>query len=58
LSLHLIGLAQHFQQALGDELGAGVQCGALDEDDELIAAEARCGVARANDSFQAGRDGP
>ena len=58
LTVHLIRLAQHFQQALGYELGAGVERGALDQDDELVPAEARRGVALANDPLQASGDDP
>ena len=41
--------AEHLEQAFGDELRAGVELAALDQDDELVAAEApdRVGVAHA-----------
>ena len=52
LAVYLVRLAQDFQQALGDELGAGIERGALDQDDKLVAAEACRGIAIANDSLE------
>jgi hypothetical protein len=52
------GRAQHFEQALGDELGAGVERGTLHEDDELIAAEASRRVALADHARQPRGDDP
>ena len=58
LTVYVVRLAQHFQQALGDELGTGVKRGALDQDDELVAGQARRGVALADDVRQSCGDGP
>ena len=48
-------LGENFADAVGDHLGAGIQRVALDEDHELVAAEAPDGVAVAQQSSAGGR---
>ena len=51
-------LAQHLEQALGDELGAAGRRRAFDEHDELVAAEAgdRVGFAQTSRASRAATD--
>jgi hypothetical protein len=45
-------LPQHIQDPLGDELGAHVEPGRIDEHHKLVAAQAPHGVARSKDGLQ------
>ena len=47
------GFAEHVEEPLRDEFGAGVERGAFDEDHELVAAEAPDGVAVPQDGREA-----
>ena len=51
----VVGLAQHVEHALGDELGTGVEGARLEQHDELVAGRAarRCRPARTTVSSRA-----
>ena len=49
-------MAQDVEEAFGDEFGADVRGGAVDEHDELVAAHPADGVGVSEGGFQAGGD--
>ena len=58
LVAHVVGLAQHVEHPLCDELRSDVERRAVQQDDELVAGEARGGVALADHPLQSSGDDP
>jgi hypothetical protein len=54
----VVGLAQDLQEAFRDELGAGVERGALQQGNELVATQAGCCIALSDEGCQSRGDQP